>query len=141
MDEQVLQGVITRSREVAARVVRLSADVLAALAAASSVTSSVEEDRTTRTTQLRETLAGDLTLLVTELFTAAREEAEDAEYLAAIDAVCTDLHEYLRAGLGVGDEEQWVSGAFSRMVVAHNAAKVAVDEFNQVRVEIGERYA
>jgi hypothetical protein len=141
MDEQVLQGAITRSREVAARVVRLSTDVVAALAAASSVTSSVEEDRTIRTTELREALAADLTLLVNDLFTAARDEAEDAEYAAAIDAVYTGLHEYLRAGLGTGDEEQWVSGALSRMIVGHNAAKVAVDEFNQVRVEIGERYA
>jgi hypothetical protein len=141
MDEQVLQGAITRSRGVAARVIQLAADVVAALAAASSVTSSVEEDRSIRTTVLREALATDLTLLVSDLFTAAREEGEDAEYVAAIEAVYAGLHEYLRAGLGAGDEERWVSDAFSRMVVAHNAAKVAVDEFNQVRVETGERYA
>ena len=67
MDEQVLQGAITRSREVAARVARLAADVLAALAAASSVIGSVEEDRTTRTRQLREALAADLTSLVADL--------------------------------------------------------------------------
>jgi hypothetical protein len=105
------------------------------------VTSSVEEDRTTRTRQLREALAADLTSLVTDLWTAAREEAEDAEYVAAVEAVYTDLHEYLRAGLGAGDEEQWVSDALSRMLVAHNAAKVAGDEFNHIRVEIGERFA
>lgn len=141
MDGQVVEAAVVRSRDVARRLSDLAKDVLSVLAAASSATGGIEEDRLDRTRTLRESLAADLGALVAEYWAAARGDAGDSEYAAAVKATAAALDEYLRAGLGRGDEDTWAAATLLTMRADKNSAPVAAHELNRLRVEIAERFA
>lgn len=141
MDAQVVDAAVARSRDVALRLSNLATQAIAVLAAASSATGGVEEDRVDRTKRLREALAADLGALVAERWAQARGEGGDPEYAAAVNGVAAALTEYLRGGLGRASEDEWTAAALDAMRVVKNSAPVAADEFNRLRVEVAERFA
>jgi hypothetical protein len=140
MDREVLEGGRSDGVALIARIKTSLSDLDSSLTqvirAGVSAAQYVDEE----TVKLRQNIAGTLAELVGRLQKDARSGDEDKNYLTAVDSAYEGIREWIESGFGSGSRENWVSDALREMRVKRNSSPVAVDELNQIRVEISKRY-
>ncbi len=87
-------------------------------------------------------LKRDLSLALQQVVSAFHSQGEDdEEYSAEIDKCADDIYEWIEQGFGQGSVEQWQSKAKDRIAIDRGASGFALDQSNQIRVEISKRFS
>ena len=140
MDRQLHEGVLRESAAITAQVKSLLSDVTDDLLAVRQVVGSRDETLARQGDELHKDVAVTLGSMVARLRREARDEAENPDYLAAVQAVYDSAILWIRSGLGRG-EEAWCRDALRTMIRSGGSQGFAEEEFNRVRVEVSTRFA
>ncbi|GHH81918.1 hypothetical protein GCM10018781_65540 [Kitasatospora indigofera] len=167
MDGDIVGGLAERAGALADAVRAEVAALTAALAGLRGHASAPAEDLERQAEGLREDVAAELGEVVADLRAEVLGGFEDEHFTAAVEDAYADVSRWLARGLGTagqdrtgpdgagdpeaagaaGDEDdavhrqRWCARQLRQMRVHNNAAPVAADELNRIRVEIGRRFS
>jgi hypothetical protein len=140
MDRQLYEGTLLESAQTAGKLRTLLGEVAADLLALRHAVGSRDESLIDLADELHKDVAVALALLVAQLRQQTKEAQEDPDYLAAVDAAYGAATDWIRSGLGRG-EEAWRRDAVRSMVRSGGSQGFTEEEFNRIRVEVSTRFA
>jgi hypothetical protein len=99
----------------------------------------VDDELDRRTEELRKDISDALTLLLEQLFQAARNEDGDEDFVQAVERAATESESWIDHGFGKGTEN-WIRDASRTIRLYKGSGGFVADEFNRIRVEISQQF-